>query len=1412
MVTIKRVPGGVPIDTPSGQRVIAKKKQNIDVVIGSNFPQFPTQPFNPNKNFFDRSRAGAAVVRPADFVVLRLEWQNLNVQAGSPPRLVKGNGPATLVVHFPPQSIVEQTFLETAATGVKPPTLPWPDRSASGNPGTDTDPLPPPPVRARIAGESRLAFSVPDGFDIDYTLEGVLDAMQTLPLAVGANARPPAPAAPKVNFSDLFNIPAGLIPVRQLAAMTSYALRTLRIAAMQDTTTLQLRQASGGFGLRAFPLLTLPKVRQVPALRIGKTPANPTPQQTAIELPWRLILSPYASERWRHAVAPGTSEQTRHTELWHSRLVAPVPGQDLIESPNPDPQRTVRAVWALTGEGSTQSMSASYPTPVSPENPPVLPLPNNMPFRMPLEDYDRFQIAHLSSNASMSNYSPEPIGTNLLMLSALGAWLDSRGAWDPVGMPLEEWTQRTTMGRDHYVRVVYRGILVPFGHRVALIKVSERKFHPSVAGNVAYLRQRLFIVVRQPERLFANTDLTNREKTIYLHRKMPFSSVRLITTVTPNLDDPSSTRSKISNYRQVMFWPCVNSLPFKFDYVATDLDGRKVSFSLPAIFMDDSKASPRKFSQTAKRLRPDFPAAEAAAQEACENWNADSRVDDTSANLNRQRVAMALSVKAGDTCSQIVTMRFDAFAQIGNLQLQAYSQDLSGPIFYPGVLQANVQIAALSQLLGSSKSNNVSWNAYYLKSGFDPGNKGEVYLDVLPEDGMATLDFSTQGDRGGGFVQPNMRPSAVSRLTGPVTGNVASFIAGKMSSDDAFPSTLSGFPLPLLFGCIPLGAVIEDVLDLTSAPDRIPKFASEAGTKVESLINDLIHLFELVSNLADQPARVASGAVLAQQATLDDLANQSAVYAAGLVADAKTSATQLKTALASASGVLASVLDKPIDTAPALNGLPSALAAITAAALNVQTSARARVAGVALPSGLSQNLLQAAQVAGSFAQDVALVPTLIAQGRLLFDALKDIVGHPDQIDTLFADPVLMKTRLLAVGAALTPVRDTLAAARLMEGAPRQTALTAIDAVAQVLQGAQAITDILEMLTGDELTLRFDWNPQVKNWPAGSPIFKANDPKGFLVAVQARVRKNGQSAPTMSVVCSLKNFDLVLIAPASFMELNFEKIEFRVDSGAKMVVDVLLTDIKFVGPLSFVETLRDLIPLDGFSDPPHLDITPQGIDAGFSVALPALAIGVFNLSNLSLGAGFTVPFIGQPLAVRFNFCSREQPFNLSVCMFGGGGFFSITIDPGGVQIMEAALEFGASISVNLGVASGGVHVMAGIYFRMENKNCTLAGYFRMGGCVSVLGIVSVSIELYLELRYESASGKCAGIAKLTIEIDVFMFSVGVTITCEKKFAGSNGDPAFRDLMGVQPALPLPQELALIDDSTEYAWREYAEAFA
>ena len=1378
---------------------------------------------DPVQNIFKRASSEAVtVVRPEDLTVLRIETPGLDITRGRAPRLRKtGAAGGQIILHFQPQSIAEESFFEAQATYTEPEN-PHKDIAPPPPPEGGSEALRPPPVRARIAGESRLAFTVPDGFDIPWTLEAVLEACRTLEPAVAANARARATRRRPVRWADLFvSATAAKLNPRLKGRVASFSLRSAMIGAREETEGLLFRRLS------AVPEMVreVGKVR-LPKVRFSPRPAVPAATSTAIELPFRLILSPHAGERFQHATRALADPVSGRTELWHSRLMGPK-GQAPrpVEPPHPDPGRTVRAIWALTGEGSPadRPMQGNWP---EIDN---IPKPSRSPFRMPLDDFDRFQIAHLSSNFSISSYEPEPIDTSLLMLSALGGWLDSRGAWDPPGLSVEEWVHRASMARDHYVRVVYKGFLYPFGHRVSLVKVTERKFHSPpgattgnpqspYAGNIAYLRQRLFIVVRERERSFDGPEheaLRSKDNKASWQRQMPFASVRILTQNTPNLDQPAA--SDINGHDQQMFWPSVGGKPFHFSCVGIDLDGSRIAFDMPMIFIDNMLACPRE--RRGDTLHPQWERAEWHAAEARVNY--DSRLDLRSIPLRRQRVALAGSMKPGDTAVEVETMVFSGETEAENASLRALSDNLNRPLFYPKVQEVRARVGALAKLGGTEKNNLLGWNAHYLDKGF-AANKGEVFVDVKPEGNMGLLDFSAQGDRSGGFVQPNLKPAALSRLAGPVMGDVGKFIAGKTDPGGGFPTSLSDLPLPLLFGCIPLGEIIKAVLDLTDTPDEIPKFASEAANDLEAFVSGLARLYGLVSDIAAQPARIGEAATKVFTALLADLKQQGLAVAQAQMAPVNTAIDQARAAIADVASkltALQALLVDAADSAPSLGQLPASITTARARLQTLKTAANAQVGGQSLPAGLRQGLLSAVQAIDAFLADLARLPALVAAGKALWVALEKVVGDPGALGGLLEDAAGFAALVEDVADAVGGLHTEIAAFGLLDGAPKKALLDAMKLVEEVLEGAADVAEALAGLLGEELTIRFDWNPRIDSWwlpgankASDDPIFRANDTKGFLVAVEAKVKKAGGATPKIGVVCGLKHFDLVLVAPASFLELNFEKIEFRVDSGAKMDVDVLLNDIKFVGPLSFVETLRDLIPLDGFSDPPYLDISTQGIDAGFDVALPGVSIGVMSLTNLSLGAGFTVPFIGQPLSVRFNFCKREQPFTLTVYMFGGGGFFGVTIDPNGVQILEAAFEFGAAISIDLGVASGGVSVMAGIYYRMEQDAASLTGYFRLEGHVDVLGLITASLELYLELRYEFQSGKCVGKAQLTIEISVFIFSGSVTVTCERKFAGSNGDPTLRDMLGFAPHLSLADELAGIDADTDYAWRDHVEAFA
>lgn len=288
-----------------------------------------------------------------------------------------------------------------------------------------------------------------------------------------------------------------------------------------------------------------------------------------------------------------------------------------------------------------------------------------------------------------------------------------------------------------------------------------------------------------------------------------------------------------------------------------------------------------------------------------------------------------------------------------------------------------------------------------------------------------------------------------------------------------------------------------------------------------------------------------------------------------------------------------------------------------------------------------------------------------------------------------------------------------------------------------------------------------------------------------------------------------------VTVASSLAVNFSYMNFGSGSGSKSDIKVEMDaarPIEFIGPLSFVNTLQNCIPKTGFSeDGPYINLSLAGIKAGFDLSIPDVAVGVFMMSNITLGAYVNLPFNGDEMTIGFFFCKRENPFILTVSCFGGGGYFMLVTTLKGLKSVEAAFEFGAAISINLGIASGGVSVMGGFYFKFEVVSPTeekiyLTGYLRINGNLSVLGIITVSLEFYLALeaiivdKTNSAGEKVKkvekmeGVATLKVKIEVLFFKKTVSVTARRQFAGADADPTFGDM------IELPD------------WQEYCLAFA
>lgn len=352
-----------------------------------------------------------------------------------------------------------------------------------------------------------------------------------------------------------------------------------------------------------------------------------------------------------------------------------------------------------------------------------------------------------------------------------------------------------------------------------------------------------------------------------------------------------------------------------------------------------------------------------------------------------------------------------------------------------------------------------------------------------------------------------------------------------------------------------------------------------------------------------------------------------------------------------------------------------------------------------------------------------------------------------------------------------------------------------------------IPNLKAYLTEEAFYAEYKWQPQL----GGTKIevipnllnVNVNNPSTALSITTKFEKPFDASKPaTMNGLARFEKFGVDIVP---LLAVNFNYIEFKTGSSEKTDVKVDIdknNPVEFKGVLNFVNSLQSIIPSDGFSDSgPYIKIKPTGVTAGFDISIPNIEVGICMISNISLGANVTLPFTGAPLTMGFNFCKRENPFMLTISCFGGGGYFMMVTTLEGIQSIEAAFEFGAAMSLNVGVASGGVSAMGGFYFKMEiiegEKTTTLTGYLRLNGHLSILGLISVSLEFYLAFTAVIVEGKVQkleGLATLKVKVEVLFFSKTVSVTVRRELKGADADPKF---------------IEMIDQDD---WQEYCLAFA
>ncbi|WP_310569548.1 hypothetical protein [Gemmatimonas sp.] len=808
--------------------------------------------------------------RPDDLMIADIRLTNLKVVPGANPILTRRESGqhASMVLQLPPQSFGEEALLDSTLPEVNADAsadFPNADGKQTFEQNAQTAPAPG-ATRIRMSGPSRLAFTMPlNVSSIPFTLEAILAACRTWPArrALTALHAPTALAGGAMNGSVAFlkgavasaefdvmrrtvataledlGVPAASAPIAAagdalvptiLTAMrgtddvageraVAQRLSTLVDAIVasfpalgRDSRTRALVETGIGYeataGLAMSAEASRPGVvgHRVPMLSALFAPYRPGQDITAIEMPYRLVLSPVGEIVWNHATS-SVAKQGRH-ELWHTRLDR---GGNLGAT---ERQADVRAIWTEDYGRSDLAVLVN----------------EQRPFRMPLDPLDRDLLVRLSAGFKEKldggdPYTPRPLISRRLILTALGGSLDAAGTWTqrPGGIDLEQWQHRMSLGRDHYVRVVYAGFLMPFGHAASLIKVTERKFEPVDAQfplrrRVARLRQRFFIVVRETVKTFDGS------RHMSGGHAFPFTSVELLTSVTPNLSAPDEVGCRVSQAGGVLyatssapdllthreaFWPMVNEglENFRFSLAATDRDGRRTTFALPLMFVAGR-------ANTASRTVGAQNVKFSDSLRAGYNVEADLR---RQANIGGESICYAppSADAMGDPRLPTATLRFAAgrVASDSTSQLNAY----------PEVESAYVALRAVQRILGRDDATvHVEYDPIYATQGFGPGNTGELFLALTSQNPSWDVSFgpssnASRTDAVGAIASPSMQIKGVSRRIGMASD------LGAVQSNTFTPSSF--FKDARILGGIKLEEIIEQVTTGLSGPN-VPKFVT----------------------------------------------------------------------------------------------------------------------------------------------------------------------------------------------------------------------------------------------------------------------------------------------------------------------------------------------------------------------------------------------------------------------------------------------------------------------------------------------------------------------------------------------------------------------------------------------------------
>ena len=516
---------------------------------------------------------------------------------------------------------------------------------------------------------------------------------------------------------------------------------------------------------------------------------DPLATQTAIEIPWFMVLSPSDESGWEHSLVGPTRDG--RTEVWQTRLATRTFDSKGDPTGYDHSSDTVRVVWL-------RDRRASNMLAVSPSGIARTPGGVGYPFEMRPNPQDRSDIGRLTGmtsnaagTAAVKGGVAEPVDVDLT-LSALGGTMRASGQWNEPGVSsLTSWQQRTWDGRDTYIRTTRTGFVYPFAAPATLVEEVTREFLSDRTGTVrAFERLSRRVIINVP-----SMSLDGADGVPHSGRGAPFSRVTFRTRATPSITGVATPLGGEWAGAQIFVPELPGGEPFAFTITGRDRAGHSITFEMPLLFAEDKavKGKRANFTKTGGRALRNYYNGLAGAKRR--------------ANMRGAYVGFAA---ASDGSTSMPTASLDWHLDLGTPR--GSSSDLARerrPYAFPRMERALINVDGVSAMAGDSQYVDVSFPDLYLRGGID-GTKLGIYLE-----GIGSQDVGAGAQRGGGISAPSMSVKGFGRATGALPSD----------GQSGWPSTWTGGAMPqikpgdmlkgfTLFGGISLADLLPSDIDM----------------------------------------------------------------------------------------------------------------------------------------------------------------------------------------------------------------------------------------------------------------------------------------------------------------------------------------------------------------------------------------------------------------------------------------------------------------------------------------------------------------------------------------------------------------------------------------------------------------------